>query len=458
MSDVKIKVGLIEAARIDVSFFGDFSNLEGNEREISLYANEFGKDEILFEPSNQECYFEINNILIGRQFHWQKEEQQKFRGSLLIKKISSRRLIAINIISVEDYLESVVSSEMNPNAPLEFIKAHAIISRSWVLAQIINKRETSSSLTEIIDRADERIIWYDHSGHIHYDVCADDHCQRYQGISKITNPTAIKAVKDTEGLVLTYNGKLCDSRFSKCCGGAFETFENCWEYRKKPYLMPGRDLGWPLPLPDLTHEKEAKNWILSKPAAFCNVSNEKILNQILNDFDLPTRDFYRWKIEYEQGELQKLIKEKTGVDFGSIIDILPIARGYSGRLWKIRIVGTLHSMIIGKELEIRRILSSTHLYSSAFIVEKIMKEKPNNHNLPDNPNLPDNTILKGKLNKIPSKFILHGAGWGHGVGLCQIGAAAMALKGYPYHQILSHYYPDSSLTNFDSIIVKPVCR
>ena len=275
------------------------------------------------------------------------------------------------------------------------------------------------------------IKWYDHEAHKNFDVCADDHCQRYQGITRASTSRAIEAVSATRGEVLMYEGKICDARFSKCCGGAFEEFQNCWENVRHPYLIGQRDSQTTNKLPDLTIEAEADKWIRTSPVAFCNTQDKKILSQVLNNYDQETADFYRWKVSYSQEELSELIHKRSGIDFGKIIDLIPVERGTSGRLVLLKIVGTLRTLTIGKELEIRRTLSNSHLYSSAFVVDKEYKEEDREY--------------KEEEQKIPSRFILTGAGWGHGVGLCQIGAAVMGEKGYKYEEILSHYYPGSMI-------------
>jgi stage II sporulation protein D len=275
------------------------------------------------------------------------------------------------------------------------------------------------------------IKWYDHEAHKNFDVCADDHCQRYQGITRASTSRAIEAVSATRGEVLMYEGKICDARFSKCCGGAFEEFQNCWENVRHPYLIGQRDSQTTNKLPDLTIEAEADKWIRTSPVAFCNTQDKKILSQVLNNYDQETADFYRWKVSYSQEELSELIHKRSGIDFGKIIDLIPVERGTSGRLVRLKIVGTLRTLTIGKELEIRRTLSNSHLYSSAFVVDKEYKEEDREY--------------KEEEQKIPSRFILTGAGWGHGVGLCQIGAAVMGEKGYKYEEILSHYYPGSMI-------------
>ena len=334
----------------------------------------------------------------------------------------------INILPVESYLTSVISSEMSASANLEFLKAHAVISRSWILAQI-DKHEHKDNACDypaFTQTSDEITRWYDRDDHVNFDVCADDHCQRYQGITRQTTLTVEQAIEATRGLVLTDNsGNLCDARFSKCCGGVFEEFENCWEPRHHHYLEARRDSENASNFPDLRKEENAREWILGMPDAFCRTTDALILGQVLNNYDQETSDFYRWTVEYSQQELAELIHNRSGIDFGEIISLEPLERGTSGRIVRLRITGTKRSMTIGKELEIRRTLSTSHLYSSAFVVETSEHDG----------------------NGIPGRFTLHGAGWGHGVGLCQIGAAVMSAKGYTYDKILSHYFPGATLTN-----------
>ena len=373
----------------------------------------------------------IRDRTIGINFHWERKEVQRFKGELKII-VEDDRLTAINIIPIEDYLTSVISSEMSATASLELLKAHAVISRSWLL----NKLKVANGKLKVIMHPDntanfelstlpsQLIKWYDHEAHKNFDVCADDHCQRYQGITRTSTPQAIEAVFATRGEVLMYEGEICDARFSKCCGGAFEEFQNCWENVKHPYLIGQRDSKTETRLPDLTKEVEADKWIRTSPAAFCNTHNKQVLSQVLNNYDQETTDFYRWRVCYSQQELSELIHKRSGIEFGKIIDLIPVERGTSGRLVRLKIVGTLRTLIIGKELEIRRTLSSSHLYSSAFVVDKEYKEDEK---------------------EIPSRFILTGSGWGHGVGLCQIGAAVMGEQGYKYKEILSHYYPGSAI-------------
>ena len=366
---------------------------------------------------NGETGFTISDVTIGIGFHWERREEQTFSGRLELLK-EGNITHAINILPVEDYLASVISSEMKPTANLEFLKAHAIISRSWVLAQMYPQNDPEA-ITPPVGQTDGRIIkWYDHDQHRLFHVCADDHCQRYQGTSKIISQAAIQAVHDTRGMVLLHDGHLCDARFSKCCGGITEKFSTCWQDTDKPYLTPVADSNSSAPLPDLTDEKNAEEWIMSSPDAFCNITDKSILTESLNGFDLETKDFYRWKVSYGAQELSELFRRRSGIDVGTILDLEPVRRGPSGRIEDLRITGTLKTIIIGKELEIRRTLSESHLLSSAFVVHKEAGTGVND-----------------------STFTLYGAGWGHGVGLCQIGAAAMGASGYTYQQILQHYYP-----------------
>ena len=384
-------------------------------------------DNVLFTPSDEEndC-FELKDVTIGVNFHWERKENQKFRGALSLI-VENDRVTAINVLSVEEYLLSVISSEMSATASLELLKAHAVISRSWLLAQIEKNKNIIKENTHYCachQDENELVKWYDREDHVNFDVCADDHCQRYQGITRASTQTVREAIKATWGQVLTYDGKLCDARFSKCCGGVYEEFENCWEPVHYPYLWARRDSEHPLDFPDLTVEENAKEWILSSPQAFCNTTDAEILSQVLNNYDQETADFYRWKVEYSQEELSALIKNRSGIDYGEILDLVPVERGKSGRLVRMKIVGTKKQLTIGKELEIRRTLSPSHLYSSAFIVDK------------------QDVNAAG----VPQKFVLTGAGWGHGVGLCQIGAAVMGAKGYNYKEILLHYFIDANIS------------
>ena len=363
--------------------------------------------------------FLLKNVRIGIGFHWDRLEDQEFEGTLEIRDNADGTQTAINRLDVEDYLSSVITSEMSATSSLELLKAHAVISRSWVLRPIISP----STCTDKPDLSDpnRHVIWYERDAHEGFDVCADDHCQRYEGITRRDeHPEAAanvqKAIDATRGQVLMYDSKVCDARFYKSCGGATELFENAWANEHYNYLEPVRDeIG--TPLPDLTIEENAQAFIRTSPSAYCNTTDERILSQVLNNYDQETKDFYRWTVQYTKEELSEIIRERSGIDFGEILDLVPIKRGPSARLYEMQIVGSKRTMVIGKELEIRKWLSRSHLYSSAFVVDRNEQ----------------------------GDFILTGAGWGHGVGLCQIGAAVMADKGYTYEQILAHYFPGSEL-------------
>ncbi|WOG12670.1 SpoIID/LytB domain-containing protein [Bacteroides caccae] len=441
MQEPVITVGILSGKEIGFSFPKEFISSDGIAicgiqqavyRKGKICWQEKEYDELSFTPQQDtSSFFELQDVTIGINFHWERKEVQRFKGELKII-VEDDRLTAINIIPIEDYLTSVISSEMSATASLELLKAHAVISRSWLL----NKLKVANGKLKVIMHPDntanfelstlpsQLIKWYDHETHKNFDVCADDHCQRYQGITRASTPQAIEAVFATRGEVLMYEGEICDARFSKCCGGAFEEFQNCWENVKHPYLIGQRDSKTETRLPDLTKEAEADKWIRTSPTAFCNTHNKQVLSQVLNNYDQETTDFYRWRVCYSQQELSELIHKRSGIEFGKIIDLIPVERGTSGRLVRLKIVGTLRTLIIGKELEIRRTLSSSHLYSSAFVVDKEYKEDEK---------------------EIPSRFILTGSGWGHGVGLCQIGAAVMGEQGYKYKEILSHYYPGSAI-------------
>ena len=428
-----VKVGILSKSALEFTLYGQYKYLDTTLKGIHKAWFDAGEiifdgkpcKDVLLEPIDPEnCHFGLNDVTIGVNFHWQRTERQCFKGSLMLLCENSA-ITAINIINIEEYLLSVISSEMSATSSLEFLKAHAVISRSWLVAQIKKKVNIAIKHDETVANSDEELIkWYDREDHKNFDVCADDHCQRYQGINRESTDAVRQAIDATRGEVLMYDGELCDTRFSKCCGGVYELFENCWEPVHHDYLEARRDGVDENNFPDLTKEENAAHWIMSYPKAYCNTNDKNILTQFLNNYDQETSDFYRWKIEYTQEQISQLIKERSGIDFGQIIDLQPIARGTSGRLYKMKIVGSKRSLIIGKELEIRRTLSKSHLYSSAFIVER--------HNISDN--------------GIPQKFVLRGAGWGHGVGLCQIGAAVMGEKGYSYRQILFHYFKNATIT------------
>lgn len=383
-------------------------------------------DELLFEPTDAQSSFTLEDVTIGVNFHWERKEAQTFLGKLRFI-VEDNNICAINELPVETYLTSVISSEMRATSSLELLKAHAVISRSWLLAQMEQRKAENNNVEKqpsFFKTNEEIVRWYDREDHKRFDVCADDHCQRYQGITKAANKHVVEAIQQTAGEILTSHGEICDARYSKCCGGAVEEFQYCWENIKKPYLQALPDtLPDTTPLPDLTDEAVARQWILSSPDAFCNTTDQKVLSQVLNDFDQETTDFYRWSQTYSQAEVKQLLEEKLEVQFGDIIDLVPLERGKSGRIYRLKIVGKERTLIIGKELEIRRALSKSHLYSSAFIVEKA-------------------DIKDG----VPQKFIIKGAGWGHGVGLCQIGAAMMGKQGYRYEEILLHYYKGAEIT------------
>lgn len=456
MKEPKVHVGILFEPQIEFILLNPYriNGMEISGKQVVTY-NE-GKilwngrlyEELLFEPVNEATdAFELLDVTIGINFHWERKEDQRFLGALKII-VEDNKLTGINVIHVEDYLTSVISSEMSATASLELLKAHAVISRSWLLANMQTNQGPHNTVEANNDSpacTEEFIKWYERDAHTRFDVCADDHCQRYQGITRASTEIVKQAIAATRGQLLTSDGKICDARFSKCCGGAFEEFQYCWENVKYPYLTKQRDWiatsyelqatsamqndsaalvdGSPSLVADLTNEQEAETWIRTSPPAFCNTTDKKVLSQVLNNYDQETTDFYRWRVEYTQDELSALILKRSGVDYGQIIDLIPVARGTSGRLWKLKIVGTKKTLTIGKELEIRRTLSTSHLYSSAFVVDKedISKEG------------------------IPGRFILTGAGWGHGVGLCQIGAAVMGEQGYKYDAILLHYYIGASI-------------
>lgn len=407
MEEPEIQVGLLSNPEIRFTLQGNYhvvapkgnpvptkKIVEGEQRVYMdnglIQCNGDSFKELLFFPIEPDKnLIKVKNVMIGKQFHWQQQEDQSFQGTLHLI-IEEGKITAINIISTERYLTSVISSEMSAMASIELLKAHAVISRSWLLAQLTAQKNDNNSSCGT-ENDEEIVRWYNRSAHQHYDVCADDHCQRYQGVTKVTTDVAKEAVEQTRGEILIYNGEICDTRFSKCCGGMTEKFSTCWEDKDYPYLTNVID-------------------------PYCGMANQQILRQVMVNYDQQTTDFYRWTVTYSQQELHDLIMAKTGIDFGDIIDLEPLARGTSGRIYRLKIVGSKRSLIIGKELEIRKALSTSHLFSSAFEVKK-----------------------QGEGN-VPEQFTLEGTGWGHGVGLCQIGAAVMGEKGFKYKEILLHYY------------------
>ena len=429
-----VNVGIMTEKAVSFVFHGEYVHTEtgkfltGEQRALFVNGNIVYNGrlfkEIFFEPASPSSSFELKAVTIGRNFHWQRQEDQCFKGAFNLVT-GENGIVVINQVDVEEYLTSVISSEMSAQASKELLKAHAVISRSWLLAQIeknfrLGRKEEKQ---QNCYRDNEQLIrWYDREDHTIFDVCADDQCQRYQGNTRASNQSVVEAVKETRGQVLMHKHAICDARFSKCCGGVTEEFNYCWEDKHYPYLSAVRDLDTDAPLSDLTQEEEAERWIRQRPESFCHTTDPKILSQILNNYDQETHDFYRWKVRYTQAELAELIATHTKSDYGEILDLIPVERGKSGRISRLKIVGTLKTMTIGKELEIRRTLSPTHLFSSAFVVDK-----------------------GPEVNGVPEWFELTGAGWGHGVGLCQIGAAVMGEKGYSYDQILLHYYQGAEI-------------
>ena len=432
-----VDIGVLRAAQIKFDLIGDFClhttggvstekcSASAGKGSVSfgsgkLLYNGIQCDELVFVPCDDDSVFTLHDVVIGVNFHWQRKESQTFKGKLRFI-IEDGEVRAINRIDVEEYLVSVISSEMSATSSLEFLKAHAIVSRSWLYAQLLRQEKVLQS-TLGWENDEEIVRWYAREDHTLFDLCADDHCQRYQGVTRAHNPNVALAVQETAGLVLKCCGEVCDARFSKCCGGVTELFSSCWENENPGYLQAFRDCGEYEPLPLLSDEAAARRWIESTPPSYCATDDNAVLSQILNGYDQETNNFYRWRVEYTQAELSAIVAERSGIDFGAITELVPLERGASGRIIRLRVVGEKESRVVGKELEIRRWLSKSHLYSSAFVVDKIE--------------------CNGNL-----CFVLKGAGWGHGVGLCQVGAAVMGGKGFSHLQILAHYYPGSSIEN-----------
>ena len=454
----KLEVGIMSAKEIVFEIISDgagpqkVSCSEGKISYNGALYDELTFDEQTLSTMFAEPSFILYGVTIGVDFHWERKVTQKFAGTLKFIP-DSGKVIAIDMIGVEDYLLSVISSEMKASAGLEFLKAHAVISRSWVMAQIANRRESLSadrqarclddikdmpSLATVVEASlehgssasvhfpadgGEYVKWFDHDDHRLFDVCADDHCQRYQGLTMAAGDTVRKAIDQTWGLVLTSGGKICDARFSKCCGGKMELFSSCWEDKDFSYLQP---------LPDTPDHDPAAD-------PFCDTADDRILSQVLNDYDLETKDFYRWTAEYDSAALSELVNRRSGFGFGDVLALIPVERGPSGRIIRLRIAGSKMTLTVGKELIIRKFLSESHLKSSAFEVHYLDaegKEVPAAE--------VEAAAEKGSL--VWSRLVLKGSGWGHGVGLCQIGAAVMASRGYGFREILSHYYPGSELS------------
>lgn len=428
----QISVGILSATEVRFDFDTDFRCVQTGEVVAAGSYTAVCADgkvvwrgapfaELRFEPiAPQKAdelagHFCLRSVLVGIGFHWERREDQFFKGALRLI-VDDDKLVAINVLRVEDYLYSVISSEMSATSSLELLKAHAVISRSWLMKPIIDAEQGRKPQQQPQNQTDsEWIKWYERDAHALFDVCADDHCQRYQGVARAQTPLVKQAVEATRGEVLVSGGEICDARFSKSCGGVSERFETCWADEPHAYLQPVRDAA-DAALPDLTVETNAERWIRSAPEAFCNTHDAQILSQVLNNYDQETTDFYRWTVRYTTAELSELVCRKSGIDFGDILALEPVERGASGRLVRLRIVGTKRTLVVGKELEIRKWLSESHLYSSAFVVDVL-----------------------------PDGFLLTGAGWGHGVGLCQIGAAVMGAKGYKYNEILAHYFVHSQI-------------
>ncbi len=430
-----IKVGLVEEKQNIVGRFDGEFILPGGERMSGEFearmdgsavvlraqdGREMRREEISCRSTG--ASFVMRNMVIGIHFHWERAEDETFRGDLRLV-CDGAGIMAVNEIGVEEYLKSVISSEMSAGSPMELLKAHAMTSRSWLVAMLErqkSKEKKEGGLRRTTQTDDELIRWYDREDHARFDVCADDHCQRYQGVTKIMSRTAREAVEETRGKFLTSGGEICDARYYKACGGTTDVFASAWENQTVSYLQSISDA--PRPFAPIKTEREAARWLKSEPEAYCNTKDGKILRQILPSFDRETTDFFRWRVEYKREELETILNEKSGFNFGTLMDIVPVQRGPSGRIIRLKIVGSQKTLIVGKELEIRRWLSKSHLYSSAFIVET--ERDPEG---------------------IPLKITLIGGGWGHGVGLCQIGAAVMATKGKKAEEIVQHYFRSAEL-------------
>ncbi len=376
-----------------------------------------GKNLLLSPAMPAESFFTVPDVTIGIDFHWQRVQKQSFRGSLFLSGQSPTAFHLINIVPLEEYLASVISSEMSAGAPLEFLKAQAVTSRSWLVAMLDRKK---THRLPPPNRQDEISVWQDVNDHEGFDVCADDHCQRYQGISRIASENVARAIGATRGVFLTSGDQICDARYYKCCGGRTDVYATAWEDASFPYLSGVADAD--RPGAPIATEQDAAGWLRSRPDAFCNTADQNLLQRILPSFDLETLNFYRWRVAYSRQELEQILRARSGIDFGTLQNLEPLARGPSGRIFRLKVVGSRRTVVVGKELEIRRWLSPSHLLSSAFVVS-VERD-------------PDGTA---------QNFLLEGGGWGHGVGLCQIGAAVMAVRGFRAEEILAHYFAGAQL-------------
>ena len=386
---------------------------DSNEAEVSR------QKEFIF-AADTGATFTVKNVQIGIDFHWERLQEQSFSGNIILRANADSTFNLINEIPLEDYLASVISSEMSAAAPLEFLKAQAITARSWLVAMLERKKQNPAAVKTAFISANEIIRWFDINDHNFFDVCADDHCQRYQGITRVITPAVNEAISSTRGVFLMNDQEICDARYHKTCGGRTEVFSTAWEDKSLPYLQSVTD--YSAAHSPVNSGEETRRRLTTKPSAYCNTQDSALLRRILPTFDQETPDFYRWQVSYSRKELEEIIRKKSGLDFGKLLNLVPIKRGPSGRISKLKIEGSKRSIIIGKELEIRRWLSPSHLLSSAFVIE-----------------------TKGDSNGLPEKFILRGGGWGHGVGLCQIGAAVMATKGFSAPDILAHYFSGAQL-------------
>jgi stage II sporulation protein D len=437
MQEPEIKVGVIEGVReLKGRFNGPF-RLQGGRMFTGPFSVRMSEGRVIFtdqqgpriDRQQELCFrpeqgatFSLMDVTIGIRFHWERKQEQTFQGDLRLSAAGGT-LTAVNGLHLEDYLASVVSSEMSATAPPEMLKAHAVASRSWLMAMLMRRGKTVDPGTdrrEASEQTGEIVRWYGREDHTRFDVCADDHCQRYQGITKIIADQAAEAVRSTRGVFLVHAHAICDARYHKACGGRTDNFENTWEEIPVPYLSSVVDA-------DISHEPidteaAAQKWMRTRPDAYCNTTDEPLLRRVLPDFDQETADFFRWRVTYGRKELEAILREKSGIDFGSLQDLVPVNRGPSGRIKRLRIEGSKATITVGKELEIRRWLSPSHLYSSAFCVS-----------------------VERDASGLPVRFMLDGAGWGHGVGMCQIGAAVMAEKGHKAESILKHYFCGAEL-------------
>lgn len=375
---------------------------EAEDKRISFNGKTINKIEIVQDKNDS--YITLKSVIAGRGFHWAKHIEVKLAFKLEFS-VREGSLLVINEMPIEEYLACVATSEMSAECPESYIEAQTIVARSWMLANVEQKHT-----------------------YLGFDVCNDDCCQRFQGVNNLT-PHSKKAADNTRGQVLLYENEIVDARYSKSCGGVMEKFENLWENSPKDYMQNKSDSHNEFNV-DLTKESELKTWVNTVPKSFCSPHyiKEEELHKYLGHVDEQSK-YFRWKVETTQEELVENIKDKLDIDICFVLLLIPIKRAGSGRILELEISyldsnNIKNTLIIYKDYEVRRVLHKMFLYSSAMTIDAINEND----------------------SKYPTKFVLNGAGWGHGAGLCQIGGIGMSLAGYRTDEIVKHYYPGAELS------------